>query len=94
MKALYYANYYKKMLYLGIEKNANKTITLRKNPYKTSIHTLTCWKHNNQIDAGLELETEKRRERPKFFDCIRDMSNLDQVWQLPTKMKDKREKEV
>ena len=37
--------------------------------------------------------TEKRRERPKFFDCIRDMSNLDQVWQLPTKMKDKRGKQ-
>ena len=77
-----------------IKKIVNKNKHTQKNPYKKSIHTLICCKLNNQIDAGLELETEKRRERPKFFDCIRDMSNLDQVWQLPTKMKDKREKEV
>ena len=49
---------------------------------------------NYIYNCYLELETEKRRERPKFFDCIRDMSNLDQVWQLPTKMKDKREAET
>ena len=56
-----------------------KTSTLKKKPYKRSTHILICCKLNNQIDASLELETEKRRERPKFFDCIRDMSNLDQM---------------